>query len=67
MSEGPVIERREGGTAVLTLNRPQARNALNRALVDDLKARLRRLDADAGTRAIVLTGADPVFSAGAPS
>lgn len=65
MSEGPVLERRESGTAVLTLNRPEARNALNRALVDDLKARLRRLDQDAAVGAIVITGADPVFSAGA--
>lgn len=65
MSEGPVLEKRDGIVAVLTLNRPEARNALNRALVDDLKTRLRRLDKDDEVRAIVLTGQDPVFSAGA--
>ena len=61
----PVLERVEGGTAVLTLNRPDARNALNRALVDDLKRRLRRLDSDPAIKAIVITGADPVFCTGA--
>ncbi len=60
-----VLERLEGKTAVLTLNRPQARNALDRALVEDLKQRLARLGMDPHVRAIVLTGTDPVFCAGA--
>lgn len=53
-----------GGVAVVTIDRPHARNALTRALRDDLQAELRRLDADESVRAIVLTGTDPAFCAG---
>lgn len=64
-TDPPVLESREGQTAILTLNRPDARNAMNHALVEDLKERLGRLGADPETHVIVLTGADPVFCAGA--
>lgn len=54
------------GTATLTLNRPEARNALNRTLIRELGDALDALDADAGARAIVLRGAgDRAFCAGA--
>jgi enoyl-CoA hydratase len=55
---------RTGGVLVLTLNRPQARNALNPELADALSRAMRAADADPGVRAIVLTGAGPVFCAG---
>ena len=57
------VERR-GAVAVVTLNRPEAMNALSRALRADLAAVFRDLDADDGVRAIVLTGAGKAFTAG---
>jgi 2-(1,2-epoxy-1,2-dihydrophenyl)acetyl-CoA isomerase len=53
------------GFAVLSLNRPERYNALTHALVADLRAQLERLDADAGVRAVVLTGSGRAFCSGA--
>ena len=50
--------------ATVTLNRPQARNALNRDLRRALHRGMLALDADDGVDAVVLTGADPAFCAG---
>ena len=50
--------------AVVTLNRPEARNALNRDLRRALPQRLGDLDADDAVDVVVLTGADPAFCAG---
>jgi enoyl-CoA hydratase len=52
------------GVRVLTMNRPQARNALNRELMEALSAGLDQADIDPAVRAVVLTGADPAFCAG---
>ena len=52
------------GVATVTLNRPEARNALSRALLKALNETLRQADADDAVSAIVLTGTDPAFSAG---
>jgi enoyl-CoA hydratase/carnithine racemase len=49
---------------VLTLDRPDARNALSWALVDELHAALDDLDRDNATRVVVLTGAGSAFCAG---
>jgi enoyl-CoA hydratase len=54
----------EDQVAVVTLNRPAARNALNAELRRDLLATLAALDAEGQVGAIVLTGADPAFCAG---
>ncbi|MCA6282584.1 MAG: enoyl-CoA hydratase/isomerase family protein, partial [Phenylobacterium sp.] len=43
--------------ALVTLNRPEAMNALSRALRAELHATLKRLDADPAVKVIVLTGA----------
>ena len=51
--------------AWLTLNRPRARNALNHALREGLRAGFRRFAADADARVAVLRGAGPSFCAGA--
>lgn len=53
-----------GAVRVLTLNRPESRNALNRALIRALYTALKEADADDAVRAVVLTGADPAFCAG---
>src|SRR3954469_8161258 len=50
--------------AVLTLNRPQARNSLSEGLIGELHAALRDIQDDAGVRAVVLAANGPAFSAG---
>src|SRR3954453_3170734 len=50
--------------AVITLNRPEARNALNRAVRKALPAAIERCDADDDVDVMILTGADPAFCAG---
>ena len=64
MSDVVVVEGRDDGVAVVVLNRPEVRNAINPEMLRDLRTELRRLDEDEGVGAIVLTGADPAFSAG---
>jgi enoyl-CoA hydratase len=56
---------RLGRVGVLTLNRPEQLNALNDTLMDALGAALLELDADDGIGAIVITGSDKAFAAGA--
>ena len=54
-----------GRVGLVTLNRPQALNALNRRLLDELKAVLAGFAADAGIGAVVVTGSEKAFAAGA--
>ena len=60
-----VLVEREPPIAVVRLNRPEARNALSDALMDELVARLAELDADGEVRCIVLAGDERAFAAGA--
>lgn len=53
------------GVGLLTLHRPAARNALNTALLDQIASTLEAWDADPAIRAVVITGGDTVFAAGA--
>jgi enoyl-CoA hydratase/carnithine racemase len=56
----------QDGIATVTLNRPEARNALNAALIQELGTALRRLGEDREARVVVLRGAgDRAFCAGA--
>jgi enoyl-CoA hydratase len=55
----------EGRVALITLNRPRQLNALNATLMQELGAALRSFDADDGIGAIVLTGSEKAFAAGA--
>lgn len=64
MTEDTVLRADRGAVRVLTLNRPESRNALNRNLIRALYVALKEADADAAVRAVVLTGADPAFCAG---
>jgi Enoyl-CoA hydratase/carnithine racemase len=52
------------GVAVITINRPEARNALNRAVRHRLPEVITELEADETVDVMILTGADPAFSAG---
>jgi enoyl-CoA hydratase len=53
------------GVATITLNRPQARNALNRAMCEELVAASSAAAADPDVRLVLVRGAGPVFCAGA--
>jgi isohexenylglutaconyl-CoA hydratase len=57
--------REAGGVCTLTLNRPQARNAMTMAMVLELRQALAAAEADGATRVVVLRGAGGHFSAGA--
>ena len=57
---------KNGKTAVLTINRPEALNALNSQVLSDLKAALDELKKEADLRCLIITGAGPKsFVAGA--
>ena len=60
-----ILVSHEGKVALVTLNRPKALNALNTQLLSELVDALQGFDADDSARAIVLTGSDRAFAAGA--
>jgi enoyl-CoA hydratase len=60
-----VIVEKDGAVGVVTLNRPQALNALSYGLVKDLSMAMQALDQDAEVRVIIVTGGETVFAAGA--
>jgi enoyl-CoA hydratase/carnithine racemase len=53
-----------GSVAVLTLNRPEARNSLSEGLIAELDAALRKFQDDASVRAVVIAASGNAFSAG---
>jgi enoyl-CoA hydratase len=66
MSYKNLIVERAAAVAILTINRPEKRNALNSETVDELRRAILELKHDGGVRAVVLTGAgDKAFVAGA--
>jgi len=61
-----LLVERDGGVAVVTVNRPKVLNALNTATLDELRRTILALRHDASVRAVILTGAgDKSFIAGA--
>jgi methylglutaconyl-CoA hydratase len=60
-----VLYQVDGVLARITLNRPEKRNALNEALVSNLKSNLRQANGDSAVRVIVLSGAGQDFCSGA--
>ncbi len=65
MTDTPILVSTEGRVGLIRLNRPAQLNALNDALMDALGAALLAFDADPGVGAIVITGSDKAFAAGA--
>jgi enoyl-CoA hydratase len=66
MSFENLLVEREGAVAIVTINRPAVRNALNGPTIRDLQRAMEELKADPAVRAVVLTGAgDKAFVAGA--
>ena len=55
----------QGRVGVITLDRPKQLNALNAQLMQELGAALQAFDADAGVGAILITGSEKAFAAGA--
>ena len=64
-SDAPVQTGVQGRVGWITLHRPRQRNALNDAVMDALGAALKAFDADADIGAIVITGNEQAFAAGA--
>jgi enoyl-CoA hydratase len=60
-----VEQRRAGSVLVVTIDRPERRNAVDRSTADELEAAFRAFDADPDARVAVLTGAGGTFCAGA--
>jgi enoyl-CoA hydratase len=65
MNDPNVLVETRGPVALITLNRPKAFNALSNDLMDELSQALDAIEADDTIRAIVLTGGEKVFAAGA--
>jgi enoyl-CoA hydratase len=64
MSGGPVRAEADGDVLVVTIDRPEARNAVNLAVAEGIAAAVDRLDGDDALRAGILTGAGGTFCAG---
>lgn len=64
MSDEPVLIERDGTIVVLTLNRPDVRNAMTPELTEAFSSAIDALRADRGVRAVVVTGAGQAFCAG---
>src|SRR5262245_16600047 len=57
-----ILVRMEGHIAVVTLNRPQALNALNSALMDELTVAIDGFEIDDQVRCIIITGSEKAFA-----
>jgi enoyl-CoA hydratase/carnithine racemase len=65
VSHANVLLTRDGRIATVTLSRPDRRNSLSDEMLTDLAAAFAELRDDGTTRVVIVTGAPPVFSAGA--
>src|SRR6266566_8182093 len=65
MSTQTIIAERRGRVGIVRLNRPQALNALNVTLKNELLGAVEAFDADANVGCILMTGSDKAFAAGA--
>lgn len=60
-----ILVERRGRVGLVTLNRPEALNALNKATLEELVAAVKAMDTDPGVGAVVITGSAKAFAAGA--
>jgi enoyl-CoA hydratase len=65
MSYEFILEEKKGRVGLITLNRPKQLNALNAKLMQELGAAMQAFDADPGIGAILITGSEKAFAAGA--
>ena len=59
-----ILVEKEDGVGIVTLNRPEKLNAMNRTLSSELRDAVKAFDADDGIGCTVITGAGRAFSAG---
>lgn len=65
MSEAPeVLTEVDDGVLIVTINRPEAKNAMNKAAAEGIAAAMDRLDAESDLRCAILTGAGGTFCSG---
>ena len=64
MSASPVLTSVQDGIGTITLNRPEARNALNQAMRPALAAAIAQVRDDPAVHAVILTGAGGTFCSG---
>ena len=60
-----ILTETDGGVGIITLNRPEALNAFNRQLMDEVTDAVRTFEADDAIGCMVLTGSEKAFAAGA--
>jgi enoyl-CoA hydratase len=65
MTQQNIVVETRGRVGVIRLNRPQALNALNSALMEELAAMIAAYDADPAIGCVVITGSEKAFAAGA--
>jgi enoyl-CoA hydratase len=65
MTYETILVDRKGAVGIITLNRPQALNALSAALIKDLGAALDAFESDDAIGAVIITGSEKAFAAGA--
>ena len=63
-SDDLILEERRGAVAILTLNRPSARNALSLAMIAALHGAIERMSRDESVSVVILAAAGPAFCAG---
>ena len=65
MSEAPeVLTEIDGNVLIVTINRPEAKNAMTKAAAEGIAAAMDRFDADVELRCAILTGAGGTFCSG---
>lgn len=65
MSFSTILTERDGAAYIITLNRPEKRNAVSLTAMDDIIRAMKEAEADENIRAVILTGGKEFFSAGA--
>ena len=64
MTDQPVIVSEADGIITITLNRPEAKNAVNKALAEGVSNALDKLESDPALRVAIITGAGGTFCSG---
>lgn len=62
--ENPVLVESAAGVMTITINRPKAKNAVNKAVAEGISAAIDELEANDELRVAILTGADGTFCSG---
>ncbi len=60
-----ILTESDGGVGIITLNRPDALNAFNKQLMDEVTDAVRKFEADDAIGCLVITGSEKAFAAGA--